>query len=432
MFELSIWKRQLLGGGAVVHGLSTRASSTLLDLHPDGMHPVAVALSAVHEALDQLPAQQPEFSSGDFHLLVGQAERAIQRLQAVKLRLVAAADARDVSRDAGLVDTSAWLARHTRADGAHAARQVSLAQQLEELPATRSVLADGGLSVEHAGVIAHTQRRLPDTLTDAQRQAVETKLLGWARQFDPKAMRRKARQVLHDITSREEAERHHADELVNEEQRALAKSRFTIHDNHDGTMSGQFTVPTLAGSILQKVLQQLTSPRRNQSATGAFAASGAVSAAAQGPQSGQLLAGAEQSGQKLPGQSLRGQTLSTHQVPDYAHQRGLAFIELLEHLPTDRLHGKVAATVVVTIQHRQLTADLAAAGVDTGHELSPADARRIACGAGILPAILDGESLPIDLGRTKRFFTETQRVALATRHDTCQADGCDRPFAWCE
>ena len=34
---------------------------------------------------------------------------------------------------------------------------------------------------------------------------------------------------------------------------------------------------------------------------------------------------------------------------DRAHDRGLAFTDLLEHLPTDRLHGKVAATVVVTL-----------------------------------------------------------------------------------
>jgi hypothetical protein len=117
---------------------------------------------------------------------------------------------------------------------------------------------------------------------------------------------------------------------------------------------------------------------------------------------------------------------------DPAHQRGLAFLELLEHLPTDRLHGKVAATIVVTLQHKQLVQDLAAAGVDTGHETSPGDARRIACNAGILPAILNGQSLPLDLGRSKRLFTEAHRVALATKHTTCAAHGCQRPYAWCE
>ncbi|MEI2819096.1 MAG: hypothetical protein V9E81_02325 [Marmoricola sp.] len=34
------------------------------------------------------------------------------------------------------------------------------------------------------------------------------------------------------------------------------------------------------------------------------------------------------------------------------HARGLAFIELLEHLPTDHLHTATAATVVVNIDHK--------------------------------------------------------------------------------
>ncbi|HET6968566.1 MAG TPA: DUF222 domain-containing protein, partial [Ornithinibacter sp.] len=115
---------------------------------------------------------------------------------------------------------------------------------------------------------------------------------------------------------------------------------------------------------------------------------------------------------------------------DWAHDYGSAFVELLEHLPTDRLSGKVAATVVVTIDHDQLRESLGAAHLDTGHDLSAGEARRLACSAGILPAVLDGTTLPLDLGRTKRFFTESQRVALATTYDECAAEGCDRPFAW--
>ena len=118
------------------------------------------------------------------------------------------------------------------------------------------------------------------------------------------------------------------------------------------------------------------------------------------------------------------------QLRDWSHEYGTAFVELLEHLPTDRLSGKVAATVVVTIDHDRLRDQLGAAHLDTGHDLSAAEARRLACSAGVLPAILDGSSLPLDLGRTKRFFTEAQRVALATTYDRCAAEHCDRPYAW--
>jgi hypothetical protein len=117
---------------------------------------------------------------------------------------------------------------------------------------------------------------------------------------------------------------------------------------------------------------------------------------------------------------------------DWAHQAGLAFVELLEHLPTNHLHTKMAATVVITLGHDKLASAVGAAGLDTGEVISAGDLRRLACGAGLLPAVLNGASLPLDLGRTSRLFTEHQRVALAGHHTTCAADGCERPFAWCE
>jgi hypothetical protein len=117
---------------------------------------------------------------------------------------------------------------------------------------------------------------------------------------------------------------------------------------------------------------------------------------------------------------------------DWSHEYGTAFVELLEHLPTDTLSGKVAATVVVTVDHDHLKAAIGSAHLDTGHDLSASEARRLACNAGILPAVLGGRSVPLDLGRQERFFTEPQRVALATVYDTCAAEGCDRPYAWSE
>jgi hypothetical protein len=45
---------------------------------------------------------------------------------------------------------------------------------------------------------------------------------------------------------------------------------------------------------------------------------------------------------------------SPGQEHDWDHRRGLAFTEILEHLPTDHLHPKTAATVVVTIDHTVL------------------------------------------------------------------------------
>ena len=117
---------------------------------------------------------------------------------------------------------------------------------------------------------------------------------------------------------------------------------------------------------------------------------------------------------------------------DWRHRRGLAFAELLEHLPTDHLHPKTAATVVVTIDHTVLAGALKAAHLDTDQTLSAGEARRLACNAGILPAVLGAKSVALDLGRESRLFSESQRVAKGLEHATCAATGCERPYAWCE
>ncbi|MGZ5399688.1 MAG: DUF222 domain-containing protein, partial [Nocardioides sp.] len=64
--------------------------------------------------------------------------------------------------------------------------------------------------------------------------------------------------------------------------------------------------------------------------------------------------------------------------------------------------------------------------------VTAAMARRLACTAHILPAVLGGESEVLDLGRKRRLFSPAQRKALAIRDRRCRTEGCDIPAAWCE
>jgi hypothetical protein len=64
--------------------------------------------------------------------------------------------------------------------------------------------------------------------------------------------------------------------------------------------------------------------------------------------------------------------------------------------------------------------------------MSAGDLRRLACEAGLVPAVLDSASVPLDLGHTKRLHSTHQRRALRLSHETCAAEGCQRPFAWCD
>jgi hypothetical protein len=109
-------------------------------------------------------------------------------------------------------------------------------------------------------------------------------------------------------------------------------------------------------------------------------------------------------------------------------------MDLLTHLPAGSLPqaGGSAATIVVTLGYDQLVRGLGVATLDTGTTISAAQARRLACEAGIIPVVLGGDSQPLDVGRERRFHTRYQRIAMSLRDRGCVAEGCDRPPAWTE
>lgn len=326
-------------------------------------------------------------------------DRVITRLQARRLALIMEADRHALAEREALTGTSAWVSQHSRTGGARGAADTRLARQLDAHPQLRTALGEGVLSVDHASVITTTMGRIPEHLSPEDHTTIETALIDRAGRLDPPTLRREARRILEAVeTPAEEVDSHEDEALRDEEAEALAKTRLTLHDNHDGTISGHFTVPSPAGDILTKAIQQIASPRRHRQQ-------------------------AEREG--IHGVEAFAQT-------DWPHLRGLALVELLKHLPTDHLNGKVAATVVVTIDFEHLVHGTGAARTDTGSPMSASQARRTACNAGILPVVLDGDSLPLDLGRTRRFFSQHQRTALATRYTSCAASSCDRPFAWTE
>lgn len=367
-----------------------------LALQPTLGHP-GVVVAAVHGALDGFDADAA-VAAEDYGALVAECARARTRLQALELRLVAAADRARVAAVSGARDTAAWLAVQTRGGAAQAARDARLATDLaDRLPTTGAALETGQVSTAHARVIAHAMGQLPAGIGPVERERVETCLAEQARELDPTALRRAARCALAAVESDPTVVDAHEDaQLVDEEARARARTRLTLHDNADGTTTGHFTIPTLAASVLAKVLGAMTSPRRASLGVG----------------------------------HAQGGDQGTRRDP--AHERGVAFAHLMERLPTDRLHSKTAATIVVTLDHDHLLGQVKPAGLDTGERVSGGEARRLACGAGILPAVLDGASVPVDLGRQKRFFNGAQQALGATKWTRCAARGCTIPYAWCE
>ena len=106
---------------------------------------------------------------------------------------------------------------------------------------------------------------------------------------------------------------------------------------------------------------------------------------------------------------------------------GQAFTEYVRRYPTNKLPqaGGLNATVVVTMTLETLLGGIKAAKLDTGEHISAALARRIACQAGIIPAVLGGKSEVLDLGRSRRFHSRAQRIKATIEQGGCIEEGCD-------
>lgn len=90
--------------------------------------------------------------------------------------------------------------------------------------------------------------------------------------------------------------------------------------------------------------------------------------------------------------------------------------------------NQVPATASTTVVVR-MNLDTLVDGVGHGridgldHPVSAGTLRRMAATAGIIPAVLGTDSVPLDLGRTARAFTAAQRIALGERDGGCSCCG---------
>jgi hypothetical protein len=70
-------------------------------------------------------------------------------------------------------------------------------------------------------------------------------------------------------------------------------------------------------------------------------------------------------------------------------------------------------------------------GID-GIELPVATLRRMACEAHLLPAVLDGHGVVLDLGRRRRLANADQRRALRAMYPACAFPDCPVQFRHCD
>jgi hypothetical protein len=90
----------------------------------------------------------------------------------------------------------------------------------------------------------------------------------------------------------------------------------------------------------------------------------------------------------------------------------------------------------VVIDYETLLAGLRDASIvevdPGGVPLPVATLRRLACEAGLLPAVLSSDGVVLDVGRAKRLATADQRRALRVMYPHCAIDDCQTIFDHCD
>jgi Domain of unknown function (DUF222) len=356
------------------------------------------------EALDEIAAINPTFrTTGEKQELMTGLAKVIARAQAQQLRVLAVAD--DVAEETGARSVAAWLADETRDAHGRIRADARLADSLDQRwQRLGTAFARGQVNLAQVRAISDALSALPKGLGDDLLTKAEAYLVEQADDFGPRELSNLGRGVLQHLAP-DIADDADYQALQAAEDRASAATRLTMRRRGDGSTDGSFRIPDALAGRVRAYLHAYLAPRRRHLDT--------PFGPAEEPALDELA--------NLP----------------LDRRQGIGFAALLENILPDSLpqHGGTATSVVVTIDHDALVADLHAAGVvetSSGEAITAGEARRLACNAGILPVVMGGKSEVLDAGREQRLVKGTMRKLMNVRDKTCTATGCTVPAAFCE
>ncbi len=325
---------------------------------------------------------------------------AICRLQAQLSRRVAVFDERGAAARDGARGIRGWLRHRLRLDAVEAGRQATVAAALVSRPAAAAAYLRGEISAEHMGAIDEAGWLLGD---DAMARGIERILLDHARREPPGRLRRLSRRF---------RERGDPRGSVDAFRRVRAHRFLDIVRAGTGAVTIRGQLDANDGELLLAALR---------------AAQGPVEATAAPPPRPPPEVG--------PPELSLGEGRAETATPERARADALVALCRLVVSADDagRARGD-RARVVVTVPLETLRADTSAAEalLGSGEPVPAAVARRLACDARVLPAVLGGHGEVLDIGAEAETVSPGLRRAVELRDRGCRFPGCDLSAADCE
>ncbi|SFC71672.1 HNH endonuclease [Saccharopolyspora kobensis] len=341
---------------------------------------------------------------------IGEVEQRIRQARMQQLRLIAEADRRRLHTACGARSTQVWLKNLLNIDGQDATNRVRIATATTpssntsgdsenttgavagpevSLPATGEALGEGVIGLEHARVISRCLTRLPAHVRH-QAGEVERLLVDNARRQCPRDLAKLADRVRYMLD---------ADGAVADERAQFESRELHYATARDGMLVIKARLDRETGAKFVTALQPLAAPR---------------------PETDDIKDPRTVGQRNADGLStLLDLVLDTDGMPRTGGQKPhltvtIDYTQLKNQLPTN-------ATGEIT------TAGGAGMLEGTGQYVSPRTVRRIACDCEVLPMVLGGDSLPLDVGASQRTAPTHIRAALLARDGVCAFPGCDHP-----
>lgn len=311
------------------------------------------------------------------------------RTQVLQARLLTEAQSRQLWRRDGFRSLATWLADKTAMTAHDARRAVDTASIISTRSDIAAAMAEGQISPAHVAVL----RSLADEDATAEPAADFTApttpvvdpadLLAAACTQSPEAFARHARVLRAQADPEGEARRY----LVRRSRRSLRS-----WTDADGLLHMHLAIDPGFGAIVDRAISAMCEERWRRD------------------------------------HPDRAPTLEPRAA--YDQRRADALVEICQRIlsgdGTNAVGGScvdVVALIDVDVLFDGLEREGIATLVD-GTPIPAGLARLWACENGVLPAVLDSKSVPLDYGARRRFASAAQRQALMLRSATCEFAGC--------
>ncbi len=345
--------------------------------------------------LDRVEPDRGELAPADRLALVTAARQVSGRVEALLCTLVAEAEAGNAAMRAKATPLSSWLALSGTVSKREAAGLVHRAREVAGHDRVRQAALAGEVGVSQARAIAGVLNQLPAELDKSQREQAENLLVGLAERLDAGELARSSGRVLAAVSPQTAADN---EERRLQRQAELAHRRRGLRFFRDaGSVRFDGSLPQSDAEAWMALLDAHAESQRRAVLEARDPLAPPVSP------------------EQRRADALIGM-IAAHQVGRQAPASGGDRPRVVVFLEYDRLHAEAAGAGLIA----------------DGAQLSAGELRRLCCDAGILPAVLAGESELLDVGREHRLVTPGIRAALTARDRGCAFPTCNARPAVCE